>query len=126
MFIAGLDATKPDPNTSKSTSPAIPVAALENERRSSETISPRPPPSDDRKPSLPAVVVSAENGPIGLAVDQDHSSDPYEDLKGSLRKLIGQRSGKGKIWQTPGRGDTFKMVMVDKVSRLHAIMASSY
>jgi trafficking protein particle complex subunit 11 len=111
MFIAGLDATKPEPAASTSKSLPEPTAALETQSRLPGTSSAQP--VDDGKPPIPALVVSEENGVHPV---EEPASDQFEDLKGSLRTLFGQKVVKGKIWQTPGRGDTFKMVMVDRVS----------
>lgn len=109
MFVAGLSPRQPKEDTAAKQS--APAAQGEPARA--------PAGSDgEAKADVPALVVSPELQPHDdrTAGDDAVTDGEYESLKDSLRKLVSTKS-KSRMWQTPGRGDLFRMVMVDKVGR---------
>jgi hypothetical protein len=115
MFIAGLDVpAKDDGSGNGSTSRRQSLNEDKDHIRSPDTA------EGSKSPKSPSAAPSDSKDGAGATSQPSTSpsaiSDQFDTLKASLRRLFGQKGGKGKIWQPPGRGDIFRMLMVDKVS----------
>lgn len=110
MFVAGL---QPAPTKTESAAPDSSKSAAEGNLGEAAAKD-----ESASQADVPALVVSTDVTADGGKPGTSDEDGEYEALKDSLRKLVSVK-GKSRLWQMPGRGDFFRMIMVDKVSRAH-------